>query len=84
MLVRMSNSNQGNNPFNQSPNHKYFTGNELIWSDEFDEDSSSGSPAVSSDKWNIETVAPITGVGIMESYNIIQINKTTLKLKMVF
>ena len=54
-----ANSNPGNNPFNQSPTYSF--GNELIWSDEFDEDSSSGSPAVSSDKWNIETVAPNNG-----------------------
>ena len=53
------NSNLGNNPFNQSPTYSF--GNELIWSDEFDEDSSSETPAVSSDKWNIETVAPNNG-----------------------
>ena len=33
------NSNQGNNPLNQSPTYSF--GNELMWSDEFDEDSSS-------------------------------------------
>ena len=53
------NSNPGNNPLNQSPTYSF--GNELIWSDEFGEDSSSGILAVSSDKWNIETVAPNNG-----------------------
>jgi beta-glucanase (GH16 family) len=59
-LNQGSNNNQGNNNSNQT-NPSYSFGNELIWSDEFDEDSSFGVPAVSPDKWNIETVAPNNG-----------------------
>jgi beta-glucanase (GH16 family) len=59
-LNQGSNNNQGNNTSNQT-NPSYTFGNELIWSDEFDEDSSFGVPAVSPDKWNIETVAPNNG-----------------------
>ena len=51
---------QGNNSSNQT-NTSYSFNNELVWSDEFDENSISGAPAVSSDKWNIETVAPDNG-----------------------
>tara|TARA_B100000989_G_scaffold259162_1_gene209245 strand:+ start:721 stop:1851 length:1131 start_codon:yes stop_codon:yes gene_type:complete len=54
-----SNINQGNTLSNQTLSYSF--ANELVWSDEFDEDSSSGLPAVSSDKWNIETVAPNNG-----------------------
>ena len=53
------NNTQGNNSSNQTPTYSF--GNELVWSDEFDEDSSFGIPAVSPDKWNIETVAPDNG-----------------------
>ena len=51
---------QGNNSSNQT-NTSYSFNNELVWSDEFDENSISEAPAVSSDKWNIETVAPDNG-----------------------
>ena len=50
---------QGNNLSNQTSAYSF--GNELVWNDEFDEDSSFGIPAVSPDKWNIETVAPDNG-----------------------
>ena len=39
---------QGNNSSNQT-NISYSFNNELVWSDEFDENSISGAPAVSSD-----------------------------------
>ena len=63
------NTNTGNNT-NVTPTtpttpttstQSYTFNNELVWADEFDEDSSIGTPAVSSDKWNIETVAPNNG-----------------------
>ena len=59
-LNQESNNTQGNNSSNQSASN-YSFGNELVWSDEFDVDSSFGIPAVSSDKWNIETEAPNNG-----------------------
>ena len=63
------NTNTSNNtnttpktPTNPStPSQSYTFNNELVWADEFDEDSSLGTPAVSPDKWNIETVAPDNG-----------------------
>ena len=59
-LNQGGNNTQGNNSSDQTA-LSYSFGNELIWSDEFDEDSSFGVPAVSPDKWNIETVAPDNG-----------------------
>ena len=56
---QVSTNNQGNTSTTQTPSYSF--GNELVWSDEFDEDSSFGIPAVSPDKWNIETVAPDNG-----------------------
>ena len=56
------NNTQGNNSSNQTPAYSF--GNELVWSDEFDEDSSFGTPAVSPDKWNTETVAPDNGSSV--------------------
>ena len=55
-----SNTNTGNNTNTNSttPSQAYVFNNELVWADEFDENSSFGTPAVSPDKWNIETVAP--------------------------
>ena len=44
-----------------TPPQSYTFNNELVWADEFDEDSSLGNPAVSPDNWNIETVAPDNG-----------------------
>jgi beta-glucanase (GH16 family) len=57
--IQVSTSNQSNSQTIQAPAYSF--GNELVWSDEFDEDSSFGIPAVSPDKWNIETVAPDNG-----------------------
>ncbi len=57
---QVSNNTQGNISSNQTIT-SYSFGNELVWSDEFDEDSSLGVPAVSTDRWNIETVAPNNG-----------------------
>ena len=54
-----TNSNTNTNP--STPSQSYTFNNELVWADEFDEDSSLGTPAVSPDKWNIETVAPDNG-----------------------
>ena len=59
-LNQGSTNNQGNNSSNLT-NISYSFNNELVWSDEFDENSITGAPAVSSDKWNIETVAPDNG-----------------------
>ena len=59
-LTQGSNTTQGSNSSNQTTT-TYTYGNDLVWSDEFDEDSSFGVPAVSPDRWNIETVAPDNG-----------------------
>ena len=59
-LNQESNNTQGNNSSSQTTSNYSFA-NELVWSDEFDVDSSFGIPAVSSDKWNIETEAPNNG-----------------------
>ena len=79
---QVSTNNQGNTSTTQTPSYSF--GNELVWSDEFDEDSSFGIPAVSPDKWNIETVAPDNGSwynGELQYYTDKQDN---IKLKMVF
>jgi beta-glucanase (GH16 family) len=57
------NTNSGNNTNTTptTPSQSYTFNNELVWADEFDEDSFSGNPAVSPDKWNIETVPPNNG-----------------------
>ena len=57
--TQVNTNNQGNSSTIQTPSYSF--GNELVWSDEFDEDSSFGIQAVSPDKWNIETVAPDNG-----------------------
>ena len=58
-----SNTNTSNNTNTTptTPSQSYTFNNELVWADEFDQDSFSGNPAVSPDKWNIETVAPDNG-----------------------
>ena len=58
-----STTNTGNktNTTSTTPSQSYVFNNELVWADEFDQDSFSGNPAVSPDKWNIETVAPDNG-----------------------
>ena len=58
-----STTNTGNNTNTNSttPSQAYVFNNELVWADEFDVNSSFGTPAVSPDKWNIETVAPNNG-----------------------
>ena len=54
-----SNTNLNTNTSNNSsttpttPSQSYTFNNELVWADEFDEDSSFGNPAVSPDKWNM-------------------------------
>ena len=55
-------SNSGNynnsttNTITNNPNQSYSFNNELVWSDEFDQDG-----PVSQDKWNIETIPPNNG-----------------------
>ena len=57
-----STNNQNNNSnSNTNTNQTYTFNNDLVWADEFDEDSSFGNPPVSADNWNIETVAPDNG-----------------------
>ena len=52
--TQVNTNNQGNSSTIQTPSYSF--GNELVWSDEFDEDG-----PVSSDNWNIETVPPDNG-----------------------
>ena len=52
----LSNSGNYNNSTPNNPTQSYSFNNELVWSDEFDQDG-----PVSQDKWNIETIPPNNG-----------------------
>tara|TARA_X000000950_G_scaffold23317_1_gene25062 strand:- start:2898 stop:3824 length:927 start_codon:yes stop_codon:yes gene_type:complete len=52
----LSNSGNYNNPTPNNPTQSYTFNNELVWSDEFDQDG-----PVSQDKWNVETIPPNNG-----------------------
>ena len=52
----LSNSGNYNNTTPNNPTQSYTFNNELVWSDEFDQDG-----PVSQDKWNVETIPPNNG-----------------------
>ena len=52
----LSNSGNYNNSTPNTPTQSYTFNNELVWSDEFDQDG-----PVSQDKWNVETIPPNNG-----------------------
>ena len=52
----LSNSGNYNNSTPNNPTQSYTFNNELVWSDEFDQDG-----PVSQDKWNVETIPPNNG-----------------------
>ena len=52
----LSNSGNYNNTTPNNPTQSYSFNNELVWSDEFDQDG-----PVSQDKWNVETIPPNNG-----------------------
>ena len=52
----LSNSGNYNNSTSNTPTQSYTFNNELVWSDEFDQDG-----PVSQDKWNVETIPPNNG-----------------------
>ena len=52
----LSNSGNYNNSTLNNPTQSYTFNNELVWSDEFDQDG-----PVSQDKWNVETIPPNNG-----------------------
>ena len=52
----LSNSGNYNNSTPNNPTQSYSFNNELVWSDEFDQDG-----PVSQDKWNVETIPPNNG-----------------------
>ena len=52
----LSNSGNYNNSIPNTPTQSYTFNNELVWSDEFDQDG-----PVSQDKWNVETIPPNNG-----------------------
>ena len=52
----LSNSGNYNNSTPNIPTQSYTFNNELVWSDEFDQDG-----PVSQDKWNVETIPPNNG-----------------------
>ena len=52
----LSNSGNYNNLTPNNPTQSYTFNNELVWSDEFDQDG-----PVSQDKWNVETIPPNNG-----------------------
>ena len=52
----LSNSGNYNNLTPNTPTQSYTFNNELVWSDEFDQDG-----PVSQDKWNVETIPPNNG-----------------------
>ena len=52
----LSNSGNYNNSTPNNPAQSYTFNNELVWSDEFDQDG-----PVSQDKWNVETIPPNNG-----------------------
>ena len=52
----LSNSGNYNNSTPNTPTQSYTFNNELVWSDEFDQDG-----PVSKDKWNVETIPPNNG-----------------------
>ena len=52
----LSNSGNYNNSTQNIPTQSYTFNNELVWSDEFDQDG-----PVSQDKWNVETIPPNNG-----------------------
>ena len=52
----LSNSGNYNNSIPNNPTQSYSFNNELVWSDEFDQDG-----PVSQDKWNVETIPPNNG-----------------------
>ena len=49
-------NNSSTNPTSTNPTQSYTFKNELVWSDEFDQDG-----PVSQDKWNVETIPPNNG-----------------------
>ena len=52
----LSNSGNYNNTTPNNPTQSYTFNNELVWSDEFDQDG-----PISQDKWNVETIPPNNG-----------------------